>query len=222
MLTNIFKKKTKKKKQSAKIKPKIIVDVHEKNSLVPSYLMEQGAKTEFKSLKVGDYLVGKIVIERKTFSDFISSMISKRLIQQLKNLKQIKQPILIIEGKHELPEHSSINPNSYKGFILSILTNYQIPIIYTKDERDTAIYLTLLAKQQLKPLQEISLHSRIPKTKKEQQKYILESFPNIGPKAAENLLKHFKTPLIAFNASEEELNKILKSKSKIFKEILEK
>ena len=219
MLTNIFKKKTKRK--SIKIKPKIIVDVHEKNSLVPSYLAEKGTELDFKSLKIGDYLINKIVIERKTFSDLIGSMISKRLIQQLKNLNQTKSPLLIIEGKHKLPEHSSVNPNSYRGLIISVLTQYQIPIIYTKDERETATYLILLAKQQLKPIQEISLHSRIPKTKKEQQKYLLESFPTIGPKAAENLLKHFKTPLAAFNASEDELKSILKSKSKIFKDILE-
>lgn len=211
MLKNIFKKT--KIREKIKILPKIIIDIHEKNSLVPSKLMGSQVETEFKALKIGDYQINNIVIERKTFSDFISSMISKRLIQQLNNLKQTKQPILIIEGAHKLPENSRINANSYKGFIISILTNYQIPIITTRDESDTSNYLVILAKQQLKPLQKVSLHSRIPRTKKEQKRYVLESFPNIGPKTSEKLIKKYKTIKNILNLPKEELEKELGKKA---------
>jgi len=220
MLSNIFKKKTNKKKQS-KIKPKIIVDVHEKNSLVPSYLIGQKIEVEFKSLKVGDYIVGKIAIERKTFSDLVSSMIKKRLFQQLKQLQQYKQKLLIIEGKQTLNNKSSVHVNSIRGQILSAIFHHQIPIIQTKDAEETATYLSLLAKQQLKPMQDISLHSRIPKTRKEQQKYILESFPNIGPQTAEKLIKEFKTLINIFNSDEEILKEILKNKTQDFRDLLE-
>lgn len=221
MLTNIFKKKT--KKQQSKIKPKIIVDIHEKNSLVPSQIIEQGIDIEFKSLKVGDYLINNIAIERKTFSDLISSMIKKRLLQQLNQLQQYKQRLLIIEGKQTLDKNSSVHANSIRGQILSAIFYHQIPIISTKDSRETAIYLSLLAKQQQKPIHDISLHSRIPKTKKEQQEYILEAFPSIGPKTAVKLLKEFKTLNNIFNASEEtDLKKILKGKTKSFLNLLDK
>ena len=106
-----------------------------------------------------------------------------------------------------------------RGLLVSISTNYQTSIIRTQDYEDTAKYLITLAKQQIKPKTEISLHSRIPKTKKEQKSYILESFPNIGPTKAKQLLKKFKTVQQTINATEEELEEILKSKTKDFKDL---
>ena len=68
-LFDIF--KTRKKQDKKQIKPLIIIDIHEKNSSVIANLAELGAEIEEKNLKIGDYLVGETIIERKTFSDFI-------------------------------------------------------------------------------------------------------------------------------------------------------
>lgn len=222
MLYNIF-EKLKKIRKSKKQKPKIIADIHEKNSLVISELANNEIQLEIKPLKIADYLIGNIAIERKTTSDFISSMINKRLVEQLKQMQKYKQRLLILEGELSLlfNEDSNLNPNAIRGFILSIINNYQTPIIFTQDYNDTSKYLITLAKQQIKNPIESSLHSRIPKTIKEQKKYILESFPNIGPKKAKKLLKKFPNLLSVFNASEEDLKEILKNQSGNFKEILE-
>jgi ERCC4-type nuclease len=226
MLHNIFKKSKKRKTKNlskTQILPNIIIDIHEKNSLVPANLSELNIQTIFKSLKIGDYIINKIIIERKTFSDLISSMLNKRLLEQLHQLKQTQNthtPILLIEGEHNLPPNSNIHPNSYKGLILSILTQYQIPIIQTKSPKETAQYLSLLAKQQLKSQIPISPHSRIPKTIPQQKQYILESFPNIGPQTAKKLLKKFKTLTNIFQAKPNNLNEILKSKTPQFQDIL--
>jgi len=220
MLHDIFKRKKSKIKKKLK-QQTIIIDNQEKNSLVPSYLTELKAKTEFKHLKIGDYLINKIIIERKTFQDFISSMIKKRLIQQLNNLKKYKQKILIIENHQDIEEQSNLN-NAARGQILSILLNHQIPIVFTNSAEDTARYLHLLAKQQAKEKQEISLHSRIPKTTKQQKQYILEGFPGIGPITSKKLLKKHKTLKNIINSDEETLNPILKSKTKQFLDLLNK
>ena len=87
MIYNIFKNKKQEENKNLK-KPIIIADIHEKNSLTLANLTELGAELQITSLQVGDYIVGDIVIERKTFQDFISSMLSKRLIQQLINMQQ--------------------------------------------------------------------------------------------------------------------------------------
>lgn len=222
MIHDIF-SRTKIKKKSKIQKPDIIADIHEKNSLVLAELQSsEQINLEIKSLKIGDYLIGDTIIERKTTNDFISSMLSKRLIEQLRNMQKYKQKILIIEGKQEnlINNETNLNPNSIRGFILSIINNYNTGIIFTKDYKDTAQYLITLAKQQLKPKTEISLHSRIPKTIKEQKQYILEAFPNIGPKTAKNLIKEFKTLSNIFNLPEEELKKILKGKTENFKKLI--
>lgn len=229
MFHNIFKRARKEESSKEKIKPKIIADIHEKNSLILAELTEKEKSKEIEliiqPLKIGDYLIGNTIIERKTVSDLISSMVSKRIIEQLKQMKQYENQLLILEGEL-FKEDTSKKPygvldNAIRGFILSIINNYQIPIIFTKDYKDTSEYLIVLAKQQLKPKTEISLHSRIPKTIPEQKQYILEAFPNIGPITAKKLLKQFKTLSNTINASEEELEEILKRKTESFKKLLE-
>ena len=221
MFHNIFSRKSKKTKEKSAIKPKIIADIHEKDSLILAELAEKEKNKEIEliiqPLKIGDYLIGNTIIERKTISDFISSMISRRIIEQLKQMKQYESQLLILEG--DLND-SEFNQNAIRGFILSIIANYQIPIIMAQDYKDTSQFLTILAKQQLKKPAEISLHSRIPKTPKEQKQYVLEAFPNIGPKTAKKLLKKFNTLSAVMNASEEELKEILKNKTSLFLKLL--
>lgn len=223
MFHNIFSKIIRKKSKE-KIKPKIIADIHEKNSLILAELIEKEKNKEIEviihALKIGDYLIGNTIIERKTIPDLISSMINKRLAEQLNQMKIYDKQLLIIEGNSEDFDDFN-NPDAIKGFILSIINNYQTPIIFTRNAKDTANYLIILSKQQLKSKKEISLHSRIPKTLKEQKRYILEAFPGIGPITAKKLIKNFNNLNEIFNASEEKLEKILKKRARNFKKVLE-
>jgi len=226
MFHNIFEKKEIKntnKIKPIKIKPIIIADIHEKDSFIlVELLSNKEIETKVTSLKIGDYLIGNTIIERKTSSDFISSMINKRLTEQLIQMQQYEKKLLIIEGEisYLFKKDKKIHPNAIRGFILSIITNYNTNIIFTKDALDTSKYLITLAKQQINKKQISSLHPRIPKTLEEQKLYILESFPNIGPKKAELLLKKFKYLNNIFNANENELKEILKKNSKEFKNLL--
>ena len=199
-------------------KQKIIVDHREKSSLVPSLLLKLNFDIEFKQLNVADYIIKDVAIERKTVSDFINSMINRRLINQLQELQQYKNKLLIIEGLDEQELYSDnrgVNPNAIRGFLLSILLKYKIPIIYTKDAKDTAKFISILAKKREK---ETSLNAK-KKTfnKKEQLQYIVESFPGIGPANAKKLLKEFKTIKEIINTPLEKLQKILGKKAEIFK-----
>jgi len=219
MMNDIF--TPKKKPQIKKIlsKQKIIIDYREKNSLVPSELVNQNLQIEFKQLKVGDYLVKDNVIERKTVKDFIYSMIDKRLFNQLKEIKQYPNYFLIIEGNFNTVK-TKINSNSIRGLILSISLNYKVPIIFTKNENETAIYISLLARKKTK---ELSLNpSKNTFSPNQQLQYVLESFPNIGPKTSKKLLYEFQNLLLIFNSSEEQLKPFLGKNSWKFKEILKR
>jgi ERCC4-type nuclease len=219
---NIF-RKTRQKLNRKTIAPLIIADVHEKNSLIIAELYSnKQIRLEVRPLKIGDYIIGEAVIERKTISDFITSMVNKRLIQQLRQMKKYKKQILIIEGDiNEVYGEETPFAKATRGFILSIITNHSTPIIFTKDSEDTGKYLITLAKQQIKNKSIPSFHTRIPKTVQEQKRYVLESFPNIGPRKSEQLIDKFKTLKNTINADEEELKEILKSKTKDFKELIE-
>lgn len=201
----------KKEKQDEKIE--VIIDHREKNSLMPSELIKLNFKIQFQQLPLGDYIVKNTIIERKTFQDLQSSIINKRIFKQLKDLPK-DNSLLIIEGSDKI----FIHENALRGFLLSLATEYKIPFIFSKNESDTARYLLLLAKKEKK---ETSLRQfRTLMSKSENQQFILEGFPNIGPKTAKKLLEHFKSLSNIFNASEEELQPILKSKTQSFKSIL--
>tara|TARA_Y100000310_G_scaffold345234_1_gene462980 strand:+ start:3338 stop:4024 length:687 start_codon:yes stop_codon:yes gene_type:complete len=223
-LLDIFLKRTKKEKK----KPKIIIDHREKNSLVWSILISLGVETEFKELKVGDYIVKDVVIERKTVFDFISSMKNKRLVNQLEELQQYKNKLLIIEGIDEQELYSEeyskekigMHPNSVRGFLLSIVLNHKVPIIFTKNQEDTAKFIFILSKREMK---EVSLNvSKKSLNKKERKQFIIESFSGIGPKTTKKLLKKFKTIKNIINASQEELKEIIGKKAESFKVVGEK
>lgn len=214
---DIFSKTRKKEKRK---QVRIIADKREKNSLVISELINSGAELELKHLRVADFIIGKTAIERKTISDFLSSMISKRLTRQLEELKQYPSFLLIIEGIDERELYPSndnnkgIHPNAIRGFLLDILLKYKVPILLSKDYEDTAEFLLLLAKKQKR---EISIRARKKaRSKKEQLQYILEGFPGIGPKTSKKLLKKYKTIKNIINLNFEQLKKEIGKKAEIF------
>ena len=217
-LHDIFsKRKSKIKKEYPKTK--IIIDYREKNSLVASELMGFGFEAEFRDLKVADYIVKDVAIERKTISDFVSSMLNKRLLKQLEELQQYENKLLIIEGIDEQELYSDdnqgVNANAIRGFLLSIVLKHKIPIIFTKNSEDTAKFILILSKKKSK---EIPLKvKKRSLNKKEQLQFIIESFPGIGPKTARKLLEKFKTIKNIINTSEEELRNIIGKKADIFK-----
>jgi len=222
---DIFSKSIPKIKKETLPKETIIADYREKNSLVISELIHEGLDIKFQELKVADYIVKDIAIERKTVSDFISSMVNRRLLKQLKELQQYKNKLLVIEGIDEQElytdseERIGMHPNSIRGFLLSILIKHKIPIIFTKNSEDTAKFILVLSKRKSK---ELSLNvSKKSLNKKEQLQFILEGFPGIGPKTAKKLLRKFKTIKNFVNASEKELKKIIGKRAEIIKKIID-
>jgi ERCC4-type nuclease len=216
-----------KKKQKPKAPAKITIDYREKNSLVYSELVHLGFDIDMRELKVADYLVNDVAIERKTVSDFITSMINKRLSKQLYELQQYKNRLLIVEGIDEqelysdshYTEKSGMHPNSIRGFLLSIILSHKTPIIFTKNYEDTAKFIEILSKR--KP-RELSLNvSKKSLDKKERMQFILEGFPGIGPKTARKLLEKFGTIKAVINASEEELRETLGKKAEVFSVVKE-
>jgi len=222
---NIFSRKKPAIKPESK-KPKIIIDYREKNCLIPSELSKLGFEIQFQNLKVADYLVRGVAIERKTINDFITSTINKRLISQLEELQQYNQKLLVIEGIDEQdlysddkPDKLGMHPNAIRGLLLSILLKHQVPIIFTKNYIDTAKFLAILSKKK-KTEMPLNINKR-NLTKKQRLQFILEGFPGIGPKTAQKLLKKFKTLQNIFNTPLEELKEVIGKKAETLKEIID-
>ena len=150
-------------------------------------------------------------------------MISKRLQEQLINLKKYEKNILIIEGELK---NSKIHENAIKGMVLSIILDFKIPIIFTKDEKDTADFLIRIAKRLEKEKnRDFSIrHLKNQKNITQQKQFILEGFPGIGPSISKRLLEKFGSLKEIFNSDIEKLKDIEKfdeNKIKKFKELLD-
>ncbi len=207
---SIFKKTKEKVKTEKPIK--ILVDHREKNSLVCSELIRLGIDIEFQQLPVGDYLVDNVAIERKTVSDLKTSIINKRIMRQLAELSQHENKLLIIEGVDTEIYQGIIHENAFRGFLLSTVLKYQVPIIYTLNEADTATYIYLLAKKSTNP--DFSLRaSKIFLNDEQRLQFILEGFPQIGPVNAKKLLSKLKTLQGILNAPDEALKETIGKKA---------
>ncbi|MCC7574026.1 DEAD/DEAH box helicase [Candidatus Woesearchaeota archaeon] len=205
----------------------MLADYREKNSAVMKTLMEMGANLELKSLQIGDYhLTENVVIEYKKIKDFVDSIIDGRLLSQAKELKQYYKPLIIVEGDEDIYTQRKIHPNAIRGMIYTLTTIMKIPVIFTKNPKETASYLLFIANKEQNPQeQDYQLHSVKPITDKEQQEYIVSSLPGIGMKLAPHLLEKFKTIKKIMNADEEELRSVEligEKKAKKIQEIINK
>ena len=217
---SIFPKTRENKRIKIIEKPKIIADYRERNSLVISELIHLGMEIDFQQLKVADFIIRDVAIERKAVNDFVSSLINKRLFKQLEEIKQYPKYFLIIEGIEEQELYNDnpegISGNAIRGFLLSIILNYKVPIIFTKDEKDTAMFINVLARKQAK--KHFSINPKKKSFNKEEQKqFILEGFPGIGPATAKTLIKEFKSIKNITNTSIEKLQEVIGKKADIFK-----
>lgn len=204
------------------VKPVIYADSREGNSRVLRELDKLDAIIEVKSLPVADYQVSdEVGIERKTAKDFAGSIIDKRLYKQAKGLvENFRNPVIILEGD-ELYS-SLLNPNAIRGALASIAVDFGIPIIPTRSEEDTAAMVMRIAiREQMHERPEIQVRTtKKPLTLYEQQLYIVESLPNIGPVTAKKLLAEFGSVKNIINASESDLKSVEGIGDKIAKGII--
>ncbi|MEM3407381.1 MAG: ERCC4 domain-containing protein [Nitrososphaerota archaeon] len=77
----------------------ILIDYREKDSGIPRLLMKKNIPISFENLEIGDYIIGDIVIERKTSKDFIASIFDGRIFEQAGKISSYtNKSILLIEG----------------------------------------------------------------------------------------------------------------------------
>lgn len=199
----------------------IICDVREKSSKIDIDLFALSSKdikvnVIFEQLKVGDFQISQdIVIERKTIKDLESSIIDGRIFNQVKDLISIKRSSLIIEGdlKKLFSQNQRINRKAIIGLLTSIGINYRLPIFFTKDISETALFLYTIAKKEQIINKNKDLKLRYNKTKmsgSDFQLFIMQSFPDVGPTLAKSILKEFKSIKNISNASVEDLLKVSK------------
>jgi len=201
----------------------IIADTREKSSPIIKHLINNNVKVETKTLAAADYIINEnIGVEFKTKEDFVKSIIDRRLLTQVINLKNnFINPLIILQGDEDIYSLRRIHPNSIRGMLTTINLVYGVPIIYTKNPKDTAEFLINLLKKDGDKKSSYLLDKK-PTTTRELQETIISSLPGVGSSTAKILLSKYKSIKEIVNAKDlEETEGIGKKRAEEIKRILD-
>ena len=191
-------------------KPTVYVDHREAKSGVARELHNLGVKVVTTSLSVADYQVGnEVAVERKSTRDFVGSIIDKRLHKQAKDLvENFQRPVIILEGDDLYS--GGLHPNAVHGALASLAVDFGLPIIPTRSPTDTAAMIQRLAMREMEkgPRAIQTRTERKPLSLEEQQLFIVESLPQVGPVTARKLLEEFGSVEGVVGASLKDLQKV--------------
>jgi len=206
----------------------IFVDNRERGFIVEE-LHDLGAKLTYKNLEVGDFILSdEVCVERKTVSDFVNSLLDRRLFTQSIEIKRnFDKPLFILEGSiADLFKVRNVDPNAIRSAIISLSLDYGIPIIFSDSPKETSKYLFQIARrEQIELKKSVSMRgSRRDWPIEKQQQFLLEGLPMVGENLAFALLKKFKNPKNIANASIDELKEVEKlgpKKAEIIRKIFD-
>lgn len=185
----------------------IIADHREKGNRIVKELIDMGISVKTCQLNSADYLVsGKVGVELKKVSDFVASIIDGRLLEQVKSLRNnFEKAVLIIEGEEDIYSVRKVHGNAIRGMLSSIVLDFKVPVLYTKNPKDTASLLAVMARREQDTSRDFSYHDRKPISVREQQEFIVSALPSIGITNAKNLLSSFGSVRSIVNANQNDL-----------------
>jgi ERCC4-type nuclease len=160
-----------------------------------------------EKLAVGDYFVdGGVLVERKTYADFATSLIDGRLFPQAAALaRSPHRPVLLLEGPKP-PRMPEVHPHALKGAIVSLAVMWRLPVIVARDPEDALHILRCLAHQLRKTEPGVvQRYDRKPKRLTSRKIYMLQGLPGVGPALANRLLLQFGTVEHVITADESTL-----------------
>ena len=190
---------------------KIRADMREQNSPVPGALARYpDILVEFEALPTADYVLSEVVaVERKEVSDFIHSIMDRRLFGQAAKLRaEFERPVLIFEGDFA-QVRSAISPEAIRGALSFLAVVEGITLLPSPSAEETAALLRVLTRHAQEGLgYDVSLRGSKPKGAAIYAEYLVEGLPGVGRRRAKQLLEHFRSPAAVMRATPEELAQV--------------
>jgi ERCC4-type nuclease len=184
-----------------------IVFVDYREEKIANLLEKMGCKIVRMNLPIGDFVVNDVGIERKSFEDFISSIIDGRIFEQANSLSSaFKKPIIIVEGFGVVER---IHENSFYATLAYIVSKSNVTIFRTKNEEETAKLIYWIARKEFEISGNAGFKIKEKKVNVQTiQERILAAFPGISTVLSKRILKKFGSLKKFFNASEKELMEV--------------
>ncbi|ELZ94306.1 DEAD/DEAH box helicase [Haloferax sulfurifontis] len=192
----------------------IVVDQRELDSNIARTLSKrEDLTTRLETLAVGDYVLSdRVAVERKSVSDFLDTLTGgdRSIFEQVADLtRHYARPLLVIEGRG-LYEERNIHPGAIRGALSSVAVDFNVSVLFTEDEDDTAEMLaTIATREQTDRERTVSVHGgKSAKTLDEQQEYVVSAIADIGPVTARTLLEAFGSVEAVMTANEDDLREV--------------
>ena len=189
-------------------KVQVFIDDRELKSACARRLFELGAVLKSTRLDVGDYVLSeRVCIERKTSADFESSIIDGRLFAQAKDLTaSFPSPLIALIGQ----QFERVNPKALRGAFISLAVDYKLPMLFFENEEELADFIYAIGEREqlLEPREQKLRFNKRSFSLSDQQQFIVESLPMVGPKNAKALLRHFGSVNAVLNATGKDLQEV--------------
>lgn len=164
-----------------------MVDRYERESRLTDALHSLGVKTETRRLPVADYRAGDALVERKSVRDLHLAIIKGRFWPQIGRLSRTaKRPYL--------------RPASVRGALLAV-DELGIGIIRTRDPRDSALWLKLIASRTERARPRTRTYAQL---RAEPAEAMLAAVPGISTVIAQALLARFGSVAAILEAGPEQ------------------
>jgi len=191
----------------------LYVDNCEVKSKIPELLKKYTSDITVQKLEIGDYVFGEgdetSVIERKTTSDFLSSIYDGRLFAQAFNMKNsYKKRLFIVEGGFPVvyDRQTARKRASFVGALSKLYTKFGVSVIVTPDSEVTAMFIAdSYLSTESKDIDKLAPVHKHGKGKLEITENILCQIPHVGRQNAINLLTKFGSIQGVANAKISEL-----------------
>lgn len=183
----------------------IRVDTRERGRILERLRDLSGVTLETVEMELGDYLLpGDLIVERKSATDLILSVVDKSLWDKVAKLRtQYERVVYIIEGDLYTARFHQQALDIHRA--LAVMTvNYGVTVLPSPDADNSGmlIYLMGLASQAGPGREE---RPGKPSIRRDAQLYLLGALPGVDSDRAEALLRRFGSAHAALNASAEEL-----------------
>ena len=187
-----------------KQKVRVEVDVREPTEVIEAVSKHEDVE-EFTldELPSGDLVIGGTAFERKTPSDFASSMVEEdnRLKDQVERmLEEHENVYVLIEGTLEdfdYLTHSNVEPQSLRGFAASIQARYGVGVVFCKKRSLLVDMAVRLARKHVEDTsRELRLESSVERGAPV-VKRMIGCIEGVGPGTADKIYeKYDSVPLV--------------------------
>ena len=188
----------------------LVIDSREKSKLAKLVMQKAKAlsiKYEQRWIEIGDYVFDDVCFEAKSATDFLGSVLSKRMWTQLDNMdRHYKTNIVIIHGdmqeaimnvienapsKMPIGTRSIMLNNKFLGAIGRITLDTDIKPFWVQSEEEAALIITAICK--MKPLTRETIEPQVFKriTTDDLRLDLLSSVKGVSIKKAKLLIKQY-------------------------------